>query len=107
MQSEEIFVQENTFSNGLFQILMPARTPFIPQISSMCNLSPQLLGNVIDVSHFEKSTNEGQDKVWETYVHLSFSTAFKDEAISTEFFMKYPEFKQAESIARKDMKIYY
>jgi hypothetical protein len=40
-------------------------------------------------------------------VHLGFSTAFKDEAISTEFFMKYLEFKQAESIARKDMKIYY
>ena len=107
MQSEVIFVQEKTFLNGLFQILLPASIPFIPQIGSICNLSPQLLGKVIDVSHFEKSTNGGKAKVWETYVHLGFSTAFKDEAISTEFFMKYPEFKQAESIARKDMKIYY
>ena len=107
MQSEVIFVQEKTFLNGLFQILMPASIPFIPQIGSMCNLSPQLLGKVIDVSHFEKSTNGGKAKVWETYVHLGFSTAFKGEAISTEFFMKYPEFKRAESIAHKDMKIYY
>jgi len=85
MQSEVIFVQEKTFLNGLFQILMPASIPFIPQIGSMCNLSPQLLGKVIDVSHFEKSTNGGKAKVWETYVHLGFSTAFKGEAISTEF----------------------
>lgn len=107
MQSKVIFVQEKTFLNGLFQILMPTSKPFIPQIGSMCNLSTQLLGKVIDVSHFEKSTTSGEEKFWETYVHLSFSTAFKDEAISTEFFMKYPDFKQAESIARKDMKVYY
>lgn len=70
-------------------------------------MQPQMLGKVKDVAHFEKSTTSGEEKVWETYVHLSFSTSFKDEAISTEFFMKYPEDKRAESIARKDMKIYY
>ena len=61
MQAEMTFVQEKTFLNGLFQILVPAHIPFIPQIGSMCNLSLQLLGKVIDVSHFEKSTN-GRDE---------------------------------------------
>lgn len=85
------------FANGTFTVLVSAETPFVPAIGTTCNLSPQMIGKVERVSHFQKKDDE-LDR-WEMYVFLTHSDIFKEKEFSEQFLNDRPEFKEVEFIS--------
>jgi len=105
MKNEIIFIQHKTFANGIFQVLVPVDMPFVPQIGSTCNLSPQLIGLVENVQHFEKCDLKTDDIFWETYVWLDDCDVFKGEVFSEEFLQRHLDFTRSEAITNSNMNI--
>ena len=97
MKHEILFLQQMLFANGTFNVLVSAETPFVPAIGSTCNFSPQMIGTVERVSHFQKK-DEQLDR-WETYIFLSSSDTFRDTEFSEQFLNDRPEFKEVEHIS--------
>jgi len=97
MKHEILFSQDMIFANGTFTVLVSTETPFVPAIGTTCNLSPQMIGTVERVNHFQKK--DEQDFRWETYVFLTPSDTFKEKEFSEEFLNDRPEFKEAEHIS--------
>ena len=107
MKNEIIFIQHKTFANGIFQVLVPVDMPFVPQIGSTCNLSPQLIGLVENVQHFEEVSQQSTETYWESYVWLEDCNTFQFEVFSNDFLILNPEFKNAETICSADNSIWY
>ena len=97
MKHEILFSQDMIFANGTFTVLVSAETPFVPAIGTTCNLSPQMIGKVERVSHFQKKDEE-LDR-WETYVFLTPSDTFKEKEFSEQFLNDRPEFKEVEFVS--------